>query len=147
VRAVRFTKAETAQLLALLQTVSDCEANIKVRKLYESILTKLESAALSVKSVGLPVGQAIAAFAEALGSRLIAPPSGAGIIYAQMSRRIAALGLTRGQCLEIAKEAGHRWVGAIKAESIVRQAEVLMSAEVQSPGRSTPKQPVEMDDL
>lgn len=127
-RAVRFTKAEYAFLSMFLEEFLDTALTDKERKLVTAVVRKLETAEMPVKSSGLPLAEALAAFREVLGSRLVTPPSGAAGVYAQMTKRLHALGLSRMDCVTIAKAAGVEWQGRIKAESLLRQGDVLLSS-------------------
>src|SRR5690606_29631606 len=105
----------------------------------ESALKKLELAEMPVKQRGLTVPDAIKAFREVLGPRLLAPRYEARGVLGQMKNRIQALGLTRDDCITIAKAAAVEWQGVIRAESLVRQADKLLaSAQMEVPLTSTP---------
>lgn len=151
-RGVRFTKAETAWMLGWLQSSLEAERESGKRgdvRLGESVITKLEAAELPVRdSCAVKVTDAIAAFREVLGGRLIAPPFGAAGVLGAMKRRMAALGLSLTDCRTIAKIAGAAWRGPIRAESLVRQADKLL-AESQGELVTDDRQvvsPVELND-
>lgn len=96
----------------------------------ESLLLKLEKAEMLAGSKvrGLSPQVAAEAFKEVLGNRLVLPPSGAGGAWGAMAARIKALGLSRSDCVRIAKTAVAEWrPGPIRAESLVRQADVLLA--------------------
>lgn len=143
-KGVRFTKAERAVIKEL---VTEWMAG-NDSKTGTSIIDKLEAAELPVKKSGLTVSDAIAAFREVLGARLVAPPFTAVGVLSQMKNRIAALGLTRGQCTTIAKVAAAEWRGPVKAESLCRQADTLLAASQQDFKfyNEPPRSPVELDD-
>ena len=98
----------------------------------ESLLLKLEKAEMlagAPRVRGLSPQVAAEAFKEVLGNRLVLPPSGAGGAWGAMGARIKALGLSRGDCVNIAKAAAADWrPGPIRAESLVRQADVLLTS-------------------
>ncbi len=156
-RGIRFTRAEAALLKEILGFyVESCRRNegkVKTRlKEAESIISKLELAEMPVKrGTYLAVNDAVAAFKEVLGQRLVAPGFQAVGVLSQMKNRIQALGLTRADCVSIAKTAGAQWQGPIRAESLVRQADVLMAGAQQTFGSHIappPRQssPVELAD-
>lgn len=97
----------------------------------DSLLTKLDKAELmSGVKRGLSPQDAVEAFKEVLGTRLVAP---LGSVWGEIGGRIRRLGLSRMQCVTIAKVAKDQWrPGPIKAESLVRQAEVLLSGAQQA---------------
>lgn len=139
---VRLTAAEREFLERKLAVQFDP----KEKRLAESILDKLEKATM-VKRKGPPgieYGVLMGAFQEGLGSRLVAPMGG---VVGMMLSRARTLGLTRSDCVTIARAAGAKWQGRIKAESLVRQAEVLL-AEASDPHPS-PREAavVEMDEI
>ncbi len=142
---IRLTAPERAYLRAKLEP--------ETTKLAEGILDKLDKSELvrarKKQRGGLSIDAALAAFAVALGGRLIRPPPRAFTVFGQMARRIADLGLTKEDCTRIAIEAGRRWPrGGIKAESIVRQADALMTREINvDPEARAPDGPVKMEDI
>jgi hypothetical protein len=151
---VRFTKPEREWLRVWLKEYEDGPTPTVGRlKLCESIVDKLDKSELvrarKKQRGGLSIDAALAAFAVALGGRLIRPPPRAFTVFGQMARRIADLGLTKEDCTRIAIEAGRRWPrGGIKAESIVRQADRLMTREVTvDPEARAPDGPMGMEDI
>lgn len=149
-RGIRFTKAERAVVKALLEKYI-AETGVPRQRNADSALAKLEESELPVKkSTCLTVPDAIAAFRWVLGPRLIAPPFSAAGVLGQMKNRIQALGLTKTDCEAIAKVAGVEWEGQIRAESLVRQADKLLT-ESQLPLPTAPRAApaggaVELDD-
>lgn len=127
-RGIRFTKAEREKIKTAIEDRPGYDASNAVNR---SILSKLESAELPVKKHGLSLQAALEAFRAVLGRRLIAPPAGAGGVFAQMARRVAALGLTLGDCTTVAKVAAVEWQGPVRAESLVRQADKLLAMSQQ----------------
>ncbi len=123
--AIRFTAAERAWIA---EQVGKAAGN----KTAELVLAKLERSELPVRRAGLAPQKAIEAFGEVLGRRLIVPPSGAIGVYRQMAQRLASLGMTRGDCVTVAKVAAAEWTGHVRAESLVRQADKLMAASQQT---------------
>lgn len=149
--AIRLTKAEREFLLNEVPFVRECalqSGNKRAMKVADAIIAKLE-AAEKPRGSGVPAAQAVEAFREVLGNRLIAPLSGARGVWAQIQNRLNALGLSRMDCVSAAKAAAAEWRGPIKAESIVRQADrLLQAAQLEIPGaRGASTAPVEMDDL
>lgn len=122
----------------------------KAVKLAESVLSKLELAEMPVaRGTYLTVDDAIEAFSEVLGARLLAPEKKAVGVRSQMKSRIQALGLTRADCTTVAKVAAAKWQGVIRAESLVRQADRLMAEsqlEFAPPPRQQVPSPVELGD-
>jgi hypothetical protein len=97
------------------------------------------------KPKGLAVGAAIDAFRGVLGGRLVLPPNPGPGWYAPLARRLADMGVNADDCRRAAAEAGQRWRGMIKAESIIRQCDVLLTAETSVGSKSGA--PLEMEDL
>jgi hypothetical protein len=125
-KGVRFAKAEREWLKGWLEPLTRVDG--KSAKLAQSVLDKLELAEMPVaKGTYLTVPDAISAFRGVLGTRLVAPGFQARGVLAQMKQRIQALGLTRADCVSIAKVAAAEWRGPVRAESLVRQADVLMA--------------------
>lgn len=148
--ALRFTKAERELIRHALEWLR--QGQDKSSKTAESVLEKLELAELPVrKGSYLTVPDAISAFREVLGQRLLAPRFEARGVLGQMKNRIQALGLTRQDCITIAKVAGEQWQGVIRAESLVRQADKLLAdGQCELPIKRTPqadsRAPVELSD-
>lgn len=148
-RGVRFTKAEREWLKAFVEPQSRVES--KGGRLARSVLEKIELAEMPVRrGTYLTVPDVIEAFREVLGARLLAPRHEAAGVRAQMKNRIQALGLTRADCVTAAKVAGAKWQGTIRAESIVRQADMLLAeSQLSLPTSRTPpprQSPVELGD-
>lgn len=143
---IRLSKPETALLNRALSAFEPQDS--KENKTYESILTKIQVAELGkpTRGAGLAVPVALDAFKEALGNRLVVPPTPGASWWAMMGAGIKRYGLSRQQCVTIAKTAGAKWRGFIKAESLVRQATVLL-AESQLELPATQGGPAEMDDV
>lgn len=129
-KGIRFTKAERKWLV---ETLEQCRTTALTAMVRDTILAKLELAEMPVanKQYGVTVTDAITAFRETLGRRLIAPPFAAVGVLSQMKNRLAALGLTRGDCTTIAKVAAATWRGPVRAESLVRQADKLLAQSQQ----------------
>jgi hypothetical protein len=119
----------------------------------ESTLDKLDRSELirgkGRPSTATPIRDVMRVFSGVLGRRLIPPPSSGRQIWAQMQRRVDALGVDLEGCRELAEEAGRRWQGSIKAESIVRQAERLQHPLDTNEGNRevSERTPVEMEEL
>lgn len=149
--AIRLTQAEREVLAEVDEILGDGfwddpeeRSHKKSRKAWSSFIAKVRKS--EAKAAGLDVKAAVEAFRGVLGSRLILPM---GAVWGMMQNRIRALGLTEADCTAIAKVAAADWAGRIKAESLVRQAEKLLS-EGQTPGTSTPRGKrgaLDMDDL
>jgi hypothetical protein len=140
-RPVRFTAVERRTVGEALTLLEDHFGAVN-RRAIASVRTKLEASELPVRR-GLPVARAIEAFRGVLGGRLIEPPSSASGVFAAMQKRLTALGLTIDNCAEVARAAGGAWTGAIKAESIIRQADRLLSG---NPGTELRAAPIRLDD-
>jgi len=141
--AIRLTAAERELVRDLLET----EAARTVRdggarkRTATAALAKLEASELPVRKNGLAAQTAVEAFVQVLGNRLVKPPAGAQGVWGAMGNRLRMLGLTRGDCVTIARVAGAAWRGPIKAESLVRQADTLLSG-AQSAIPGTPRGPI-----
>jgi hypothetical protein len=113
-------------------------AELRAGRVPESLLDKIERAEMlrAGATKGLGAQRAVELFAEVLGSRLVRPPSGAGQSWGAMAARLKTLGLTETDCRTIARVAAAGWrPGPIRAESLVRQADVLLAgAQQQIPG-------------
>ena len=144
---IRFTKVEREYLRTWLEATGVMDFGAKGQKAKASILAKLDKAE-APKASGLDVKAAVEAFRGVLGSRLILPM---GAVWGMMQNRIRALGLTEEDCRTIATVAASDWQGKVKAESLVRQAEKLLSeSSVPASAKSTPRGrrgALEMDDL
>lgn len=109
---VRLRKAEVAELRA--------------GRVPPSLIEKID--AKETRVPGLSARTAVEAFRRVLGNRLVLPPSGAAGAWGAMARRLSALALTEDDCSTIAKRAAAEWrSGPIRAESLVRQADVLLA--------------------
>jgi hypothetical protein len=97
----------------------------------------------------LSVRAAIDIFRGVLGRRLIVPAgSPPPSWYITLQNRINASGLTPALAKAAAEMAGASWKGAIKAESIIRQADALLSeGHVETLSRSLPEEAKDMDEL
>ncbi len=139
-RGIRLTKPER-ELIRRLIAGSGYAADTKVAA---GILDKLALSELPVKSRNptLSVNDAIDAFRSVLGKRLLAPRHEAIGVLSQMKNRMAALGLTADDCRTIAQRAAVEWPdGLIRAESLVRKADVFLSSERET-DRTPQKQPM-----
>lgn len=129
-KGIRFTKPERdfiRRAVGLLCSPWGEQTKL-TQKLADSVNEKLELSEMPVKKgTYLTVPDAISAFRSVLGQRLVAPGFQAVGVLSQMKQRIQALGLTKSDCVQIAKVAGAEWRGPIRAESLVRQADVLMA--------------------
>lgn len=126
---IRLTKAERGVIDYINERCPDVlEGMPKLAKAWTSFMSKVEASVAPDKGCSLPLKEATAAFREVLGNRLVLPPSGAAGVYAQMTKRLKALGLTRGDCVTVAKSAAAEWRGPIKAVSLLNQADTLLAA-------------------
>ncbi len=114
---------------------------------YERVL-KAEMKPRGVKKHGPSVTDALALFRGVLGLRLVIPAGNPGASwYAPLQKRINDSGLTPEHLVEAAKLAADTWKGPIKAESIIRQADVLLSgAGWGSPG-AAPQEHHDLEEL
>ncbi len=95
--------------------------------LYERVL-KAELKPRKSKTATISVSDALNCFRGVLGKRLVVPAGNAGPAWwSQLQNRINASGLTAPLCTEAARIAGDQWKGPIKGESIIRQADALLS--------------------
>lgn len=123
--AIRLTKLERAALLHALDECVTCPKPLKPAH-FDSAAKKLREEDAPKKTKGMSVGAAIEAFRGVLGRRLVLPPNPSVGWYAQMGNRLAALGMTPELCRTAAETAARNWMGNIKAESIIRQADTLL---------------------
>jgi hypothetical protein len=151
VATLRLTKAEHDYLTWLLEDGAG-RATLRGtpdKRALESVRTKLEVSALvkgKGRAPGISVRAATDAFRRVLGDRLVLPPSGAAGVFAAMGKRLALLNLTEDDCEHVARAAAARWRGPVKAESLIRQAETLLSDAPQGTApQGTP--PLEMEDI
>lgn len=130
--AIRFTKPEREIVRdRVFAVASQSEGKRGILAICQSIIAKLDESERPrppASARGTSISEAMAAFREVLGGRLVPPPDGASGMWAQMAKRVGALGITRLDCLSIAKTAGSQWRGQIKALSLVNQAETLLQA-------------------
>ncbi len=120
--SIRLTKAERAYLEAALGSDPSKVAGRILEKLERSELVKGRG-----RAPGLGAQEAIRAFREVLGDRLVLPPPGAAGVYGQMANRLRDMGLTFDDCLTIARAAICWKARRIEAESLIRQAAKLLA--------------------
>ena len=144
---IRFTKAERELIRNLLQWHEGKAARTELQAV-KTAMEKLDRSELAMPkgAGGLSVNDAIAAFREVLGNRLVVLSSYGAGWYAQIGNRLKLLGLTRDDCIRVAKSAAAEWQGPIKAESLVRQAEYLLHTSYPSERRNIQEHP-ELEDL
>ncbi len=127
-------------------------------RLKQAVLQKMEVSELNLRKPkrardprGVPLELAMGVFNQVLGSRLIPPLPTAFGIRGAMQSRLNATGLSLPDCRRIAEAAGARWRGGIKAESLIRQAEALLTPLPEDNGAPTASTqvtggPLEMED-
>ncbi len=137
--------------VALLKLVLGEFNNGSTKKHIAALLAKIEKVEMlaGMKRTGITVGAALDAFKGVLGPRLLVPPSSAAGVFGQMAQRLKALGLTAADCVAVAKSANERWPrGAIRAESLVRQADSLLAeAQQDLPGTTRTPTKTYLEDL
>jgi hypothetical protein len=94
---------------------------------------------------GLTVADAVKVLQGVLGRRLVLPaafPRCGQSWYVQLQNRINASGLTAAHLTAAANVAADQWRGPIKAESLIRQADVLLAdaEEVEYAGEAAPQE-------
>jgi hypothetical protein len=103
-------------------------AAIKDGTLPESLVDKVSDAELrqkaKVSGKGLAPQVAVEIFKGVLGKRLVPPLAGE---YGQLAGLLKSKGLNAEQCKAAAAAAGREWKGTVRALSIVRQADKLLS--------------------
>lgn len=119
---IRLSAKEVAYLQDIL---SDAAAGGTAHALLE----KIDNAEIRQKTKavgkGLAPQVAIEAFREVLGKRLVPPLQGE---FGQLGVLLRNKGLTRMQCISVAKTAAAEWrAGPIRVLSLVRQADVLLA--------------------
>lgn len=138
---LRLGKAETEWL----REVTDAAAHRD--KKAAAILVKLDRAELLAgRKRGISVAAAVEVIKLALGPRTVLPPNPTAAWFAPLSHRLAALGVTVDDVRRAAEAAGRRWNGLIKAESVIRQCDVLLS-DAPETLKSDSRGVVEMDEL
>ncbi len=122
------------EMLAEVDTVLGAlgdEISSKQLKAWSNFYDRVVAAELKPrrsKPAGISVMEAIETFRGVLGKRLVVPAGQATAMWwAPLQKRISASGLTRAHCEEAARVAAATWKGPIKAESIIRQADTLLS--------------------
>jgi hypothetical protein len=123
----------------------------KELKQWEALYERVKAAVDKPKRTpgeGISVARAIEVFRGALGRRLVVPAGQPGREwYIQLQRRISASGLTEALAKRAAEIAGAQWRGSIKAESIIRQADTLLSEGNLSVMGQAPDDAGDMSDL
>lgn len=97
----------------------------------------------------LSVADAIEVFRGVLGRRLVVPAGQPGPEwYAPLQKRLYASGLTALLAKKAAEVAAAQWKGSIKAESLIRQADTLLSdSNMDSIEADLPPSATDMEDL
>lgn len=122
-------------------------------KAWSSFSQRVQAAEMKPKTkrgAGLKVADAVEIFRGVLGRRLVLPAGQPGPVwYIQLQNRINASGLTKEHLEAAAKVAAAQWRGPVKAESIIRQCDVLLSdANLEMLGLTVPEPiTVDMEDL
>lgn len=95
------------------------------------------------KETGYPVRDAIKAISGVLRGRAITPAGNPGQdFFVPLQRRINASGLTEDLIVKAAKQAMKEWRGRIRVESVIRQADDLLSkgsGDQEHPSAEVPK--------
>ena len=101
------------------------------------------------KGEGISVRKAIEVFRGVLGRRLVVPAgSPSPGWWAQLQKRLNDSGITEEHAQKAAEIAGANWKGLIKAESIVRQIDTLLSeATISNMGTQLKPEAEDMTDL
>lgn len=103
-------------------------ADIKNHVMPNTLVEKVETAELrqkaKVSGKGLAPQVAVEIFKGVLGKRLVPPLAGE---YGQLAGLLKSKGLNAEQCKAAAAAAGREWKGTVRALSIVRQADKLLS--------------------
>lgn len=132
-RGVRFIKKELERLETVLEQALDLEPDSTARKELSSIVAKLEAAKKPIDKASFTVPMAVRAIREVLGARIVLPPKypSCGVEwFSPLALRIKQLGLNQDDITEATKAAAQRWKGPIRAESIIRQADKLLTGEL-----------------
>lgn len=137
-------------LLADYWDDEDDEDHKRNRKAWSSFFERvgLDGAKAKQRSNGISVKEAIKVFQGVLGKRLVLPagnPSAAWFIALQ--NRLNQSGVTAALAAEAAKAAGAEWRGPIKAESIIRQCDTLLSEASVSATVAQRVEAADMEDL
>lgn len=150
---VRITlRKKDLEILAAVDEVGlSLDFSAKQMKLWSSFYERVLAAEMKPrkKASGLTVAQAIEIFRGALGRRLVVPAGTPGPEwFIALQRRINSSGLTAELAKAAAETAGATWKGSIKAESIIRQADTLLSDSNRDYlGASLPAEAVDMTEL
>ena len=125
----------------------------KQEKLWSAFYERVLAAEMKPKKKGggLTVSQAVETLQGVLPKRLVLPaswPNPGGQWFAQLQNRINASGLTAAHIKAAGQVAAAQWKGPIKAESIIRQTDVLLSdANMEKLGLEAPEPAHDMTEL
>jgi nucleoid-associated protein YgaU len=131
---MRLRKADR-ELLATIDTrIEDGELfdeqDGKLRKAWSSFFERVlaDDKKREGKVTGYPVRDAIKAISGVLRGRAITPAGSPGqVFFIPLQNRINASGLTEDLIVKAAKQAAKEWRGRIRVESVIRQADDLLS--------------------
>ncbi len=145
-------KADLEILAEAAQELDAVFRDKKLREQWASFYQRVELARLAPPkkpSVSISVNGAIEIFRGVLGKRLVLPAGNPGAgWFAPLQKRLNDSGLTKEHCEAAAKVAAVMWKGPIKAESIIRQCDVLLSdANMESVGGMLPEPAPDMAEL
>lgn len=150
---IRLRKADL-EILAIADAVMDGRhgrVGSAHSRAWSSLMERVTAAEMRPRKPkpSISVNAAVTAFRGVLGNRLVMPAGNPGPgWWSQLQSRLNASGMTEALCTEAARAAGSAWRGPIKAESIIRQADVLLSeagAEANAP--AAPQEVEDMQDL
>lgn len=121
------------------------EQDGKLRKSWSSFFERVlaDEKKRDAKVTGYPVRDAIKAISGVLRGRAITPAGNPGQdFYVPLQRRINASGLTEDLIVKASKQAMKEWRGRIRVESVIRQADDLLSkgsGDQEHPSATAPK--------
>ncbi len=148
---VRLRKADLELLATIDKAIESGHLLVgKQVKAWSGFYERLLGAEMRPKrKVGVfSVQAAIGVIKDVLGMRAVLPAGSASQAwYAQMQKRITDSGLNHDLMKEAAGVAGMLWRGPIKVESVIRQADVLLSEASVATAPQDATSPVYMTDL
>ncbi len=156
--AIRFPmrKADLDIIAALDEEVTNGNGRLSPKQIkdwvsfHERVL-KAQLAPKKKKGSGISVAKAVEVLRGVLGKRLVLPaswPNAGPLWFIPLQNRINASGLTAAHIEAAGKVAAAQWRGGVKAESIIRQTDMLLSdANMEKLGLSLPEPAEDMVDL
>lgn len=130
---MRLRKADRELFAVIDQRIEDGdlfdEYDGRLRKAWSSFFSRVEADELKAtkKAAGYPVRDAVKAIKGVLRGRCVVPISPGQQWFIALQNRINASGLTEELITKAAQQAAVEWRGRIRAESVIRQADDLLT--------------------